>query len=146
VVVVGIVGSGSCNVATAGGYSGCEGRGWEVSHSTVSQLGSVCHCLQDVGGCFDGGGGVVMAIVNGIGSYNVAVTACAGIVGHDMAGDADGRGIKTVQQGVVWDRLRGSVDVPASLSGHGSLSVDAVCITASTVKVEVVWVAALVVS
>jgi hypothetical protein len=57
-----------------------------------------------------------VAVVNSVGSHDMAVTACAGVVGHDVAGVGDGRGMKMVQQGVVWNRLRGSGDVPACFS------------------------------
>jgi hypothetical protein len=79
---------------------------------------------------------MVVAVVNGIGSHDVAVTGCMGVVGCDVAGVGDSGGMKTVRQGVVWDRLRGSVDVPTSLSGCSSSSWGAVCITALTVEVE----------
>jgi hypothetical protein len=64
----------------------------------------------------------VVAVVDGVGNRDMAVMGCVGVVGRDVAGAGDGGGMKTVRQGVVWDRVRGSVDVPASLSGRGGSS------------------------
>jgi hypothetical protein len=79
--------------------------------------------FRGAAGRFDsGGGGQLWPLLNGIGNRDVAVTGCVGVVGRDVAGAGDGGGMKTVRQGVVWDRVRGSVDVPASLSGRGGSS------------------------
>jgi hypothetical protein len=146
VVVVGVVGGGSCDMATAMGRSGRGWRGWGLCWGAGDRSGSQCCRSEGAGGCFEVGGEAVVVVGNGIGNRDVAVTECVGVVGRDVAGVGDGGGMKTVRQGVVWDRVRGSVDVPASLSGRGGSSWDAVCVTASTVEVEVVWVAASVVS
>jgi hypothetical protein len=63
-----------------------------------------------------------VAVVNGIGNCDMAVMGCVGVVGRDVDSAEDGGGMKTVWQGVVWDRVRGLVDVPMSLSGRGGLS------------------------
>jgi hypothetical protein len=70
---------------------------------------------------------------------------CAGVVSGDVAGLWDARGGGAGRCGLllactaVSQVQGGSVDVPASLSGRGGSSSDAVCITALTVVVEVVW-------
>jgi hypothetical protein len=83
----------------------------------------------------EGGHGAVVAVVNGVGSHDVAVTGCMGVVGCDAAGSVDGWGRGTVQQGVVLDVLVVPVDIPASLSGRGGSSWSAICVTALTVQV-----------
>jgi hypothetical protein len=132
------VGIGGCDVAVA---TGCKGRGWGVVWGAVGRFGSVCRRLRGAAGHFDSGGEVVVAVGNGVGNRDMAVTECVGVIGHDVAGVGDGGGMKTVRQGVVWDGLRGSVNVPASLSGRSGSSWDAVCVTALTVEVDVVCVA-----
>jgi hypothetical protein len=82
----------------------------------------MCCRFRGAGGWFDGGGRTVVAIVNSVGNPDMAVMGCVGVVGCDVAGAGDGRGMKTVWQGVVWDRVGGLVDIPTSLSGHGGSS------------------------
>jgi hypothetical protein len=82
-----------------------------------------------------------VAVVNDADSCDMAVSGCAGVVCCDVAASSAGWGMGTVQQGVVWNGLRGSVDIPASLSGRGGSSWDAVCITALTVEVDVICMA-----
>jgi hypothetical protein len=81
----------------------------------------------------------VVAVVNGIGSHDMAVTGCVGIVGCDVGGSGDGRGIGMVGLEVVWDRLGVSVDVSVSLSGCSGMSWDAVCVMVSMVTAAIVW-------
>jgi hypothetical protein len=49
----------------------------------------------------EGGDGAVVAVVNSVGSCDVAVTGCMGVIGCDAAGGRDGWGRGTVQQGVI---------------------------------------------
>jgi hypothetical protein len=76
-----------------------------------------------------------IGVVDGI--VDVADGGCVGFVSGDMAGDRDGWGVKTVQQGVIRDELGGFVDIPTFFRARGS-SLCAVCITASAVEVGVV--------
>jgi hypothetical protein len=115
-IVAGVATIVNCDMAVV---TGCKGRGWGGGWGAVGRFGSVCRRLRGAAGRFDSGGEAVVAVANGIGNRDVAVTGCVGVVGRDVAGAGDGGGMKTVQQGVVWDRVRGSVDIPASLSGRG---------------------------
>jgi hypothetical protein len=63
-----------------------------------------------------------VVVVNGVDNRDVVVLGCANVICCDIAGAGDGGGLVMVQQRGVLGGLRGSVDVPASLSGHGSLS------------------------
>jgi hypothetical protein len=82
----------------------------------------------------------VVAVVNGIGSRDVAVWRDAYVIGRDMAGSGAGWGLGTVGLGGPVDVMGVPVDIPASLSRRSGSSWSAVCVTASMVQVGVVWV------
>jgi hypothetical protein len=146
VVVAAVTATVGGDVAAAQGGSRCGTGGWGLGWAAVDGPGEECRRFRIAAGRFDGGGGTLVAVVNGVGSRDVAVTGCVGVVGRDVAGAGEGWVVGTVRQGVVWDVLVVPVDVPASLSGRGGSSWSAVCVTASTVQVGVIWVQESVVS
>ena len=120
VVVSGAVAAGvatvvDCDVAAGQWGSGLDRRGWEPGWGAVGRLGSVCRRFRGVGGCLRVGDRVVEVVVDDVG---VVDRGCAGVVSGDVAHS----------------------------SGDGGLVVGtskgAVCITASAVVVEAVWVLA----
>jgi hypothetical protein len=117
-VVLGTVTAGvatvvSSDVAVTTAGSGFERRSWEACWGAVDRAGSECRLSRGAGGWFEAGGGVIVVAVNGVDS---ADGGCADVVSGDVA-DSGGDG------GLV-----------------GALSRGAVCVTVSTVEVEVVWV------
>jgi hypothetical protein len=139
--VAAVVGVGGCDVVLARRGSECELRGLGLGWGVVGWPGIECCRFRAAGGCFEDGGEAVVAVVNGVSNCDMAVTGCAGVVGCDTAvGNGDGRGMGTVQQGVIRDELGGSVDVPMFFRSRGSSSLTTVCMTASAVVVVSVWV------
>jgi hypothetical protein len=129
------------DVAVATVCSRREVGGQGVSRGVVGWPGIECRHFRAAGGCFEDGGEAVVAVVNGVSDCDVAVTGCAGVVGCDTAvGNGDGRGMRTVQRGVIRDELGGSVDVPMFFRSRGSSSLTTVCMTASAVVVVSVCV------
>jgi hypothetical protein len=63
-----------------------------------------------------------VVVVNGVDNRDMAVLGCADVICCDVAGAGDGGGLVMMQQRGVLGGLRGSVDVPASLSGRGGSS------------------------
>lgn len=137
------VGVGGCDVATVGACSRREVGGQGVPRGAVVRFGSEYRRTRGVGGRFNGGGEAVVTVVDDVDSRDVAVSGCVDVVCCDAAGAVGGRELGMVGLGVVWDELGDSVDVPASLSGRGGSSWDAVCVSVSMVTVAVVWVVAL---
>jgi hypothetical protein len=101
----------------------------------------VCRHFLGVWSWVEAGEAVVVVVVDNI--VNVD-GGCAGVVSGDVAGLWDARGGGAGRCGLllactaVLQVQGGSVDVPASLSGRGGSSLDAVCMTALTMAVEVI--------
>ena len=106
---------------------------------------SECRRFRRVAGRFEAGDGVVVAVVDNVGNVD---GGCAGVVSNDVADIAGVDRLVGVSLACmpVSQVLGSSVDVPASFSRRGGSSLGAVCITASTVVVGVVWVLESVVS
>jgi hypothetical protein len=138
VVVAGVATVINGDMAVATGSLGCERRGWAVGWSAESWFGSEFHHTRVAGARFEAGREVVVVVVDVIGIIDGADGGCASIVSGDVAADGDVEGLV----GVVRDKLGGSVDILAFFHscGGGNSSLSAICITASMVELEVVWV------
>ena len=114
---------------------------------------SECRRFRRVAGRFEGGDGVVVAVVDNVGkvdgSVDVADGGCVAVVGGDVAvvmelggliSGAVGARVSLQACEAALQVLGGSVDVPVSFSRRGRSSLGAVCITASTAVNVVVWV------
>jgi hypothetical protein len=139
------VGVGGCDVAVERRGSGCELRGWGLRWSAVGRPGRECRRTRGTGGRFEAGEEVFVVVVDVVGNVD---GGCAAIVSGNVAAFTETGGLVTGAVGAggspqaceaVSQVLGSSVDVPVSLSGRGGSLSDAVCITALTVAVEVVW-------
>jgi hypothetical protein len=142
-VVATVVGD---DVAAAMGGSGRKRRGWGLGCEGVGWSGNWSWHSQGAGGCFGAGDGVVVVVVNSVGSFD---GACAGIVSSDVAAlgvrgrlvtGAVGAGGSSSVCMALSQVLGCSIDVPTSFSRRGGPLLSAVCITTSTVEVGMVWV------
>jgi hypothetical protein len=113
VVATGVAAIVGSDVAAAQGCSGRNGRGWGLGRGDMYRFGSECRCSRGADGCLEAGNGVVVAIVDDVVDGD---GGCAGVVSGDVA---DSGGVRR------WGA--------ASLRG-------AVCVMASAVVVEAVWV------
>jgi hypothetical protein len=116
--------------------------GWGLSRGGVGRPGDQCCRSGGAGRVSEAEGEPVVVVVNDI---CIVDGGCADVVRSGMARLWDARGGGVGRCGplltcsVVLQVQGGSVDIPMSFSGRGGPSLDAVCITALTVVVAVVW-------
>jgi hypothetical protein len=126
VVVAAVAVVVSSDVAPTVGGSGREMGGWKACWGSVGRLGGGCCRSPDAGASFEAGNEVVVVVV--VNNVVDIDGGCAGVISGDAAhGGGD--------DGLVWVSSWGAVCIAAS-----AVEVEAVWVVESTMRVAVVWV------